>query len=196
MTQTAGRPRAQGTDGKLTTAALEVYGLGGWDALSLAAAAQRAGVGKSSAYLRWSTKIDLLTAAFAVHGAHVEDVDTGSVRSDLIALAMNLHDLFVGPAGAANLRLVVDAAHVAELQALETEIRRTQIAAARRIVQRGIAREEVPRSTSIGLLLSAVCGGVQNHVLTSPRTTTNSPTGMGARDFCEALVDLVLRGLS
>lgn len=194
MSLSPGRPRALDADERLTAAAVELYAGSGWERLSLASAAQRAGLGKSSAYLRWASKGELLADGFDRYGAHVEDVDTGAIHTDLVALALSLHSVFSGPMGAASLRLLVDAQLVPELKAVETKIRDTQIAAARRIVQRGIARGEVPASTSISLVLNAVCGGILNWVVSRP-PESEAHTEVAAQRFSERLVALVLAGL-
>jgi len=195
MTTAPGRPRAIDAEDRLARAAVEIYGAEGWAGLSIGSVAKRARMGKSSLYLRWSTKGELLADAFAIFGAHVEDVDTGRIRSDLIALSMKLVDAFDGPAGLANLRLQVDAATVPELREVERRMRETQVAAAREIVKRGIARGEVPSNTPVGLLLNAVCGGVVNYANTRP--PERRPLDRGeAESFCVRLVDLVLRGLA
>jgi AcrR family transcriptional regulator len=194
MSLSPGRPRAVDAEQRLALAAVQIYGTEGWAGLSVGSVAKRAGMGKSSLYLRWSTKGELLADAFKIFGAHVEDVDTGSVRSDLIALSMKLVEAFDGPAGLANLRLQVDAATVPELQDVERDMRETQVAAAREIVRRGRARGEVPPGTPVGLMLNAVCGGVVNY--TNTRAPDERPVDRAeAQDYCTRLVDLVLRGL-
>src|SRR6195952_3625960 len=123
MSLSTGRPRAVDAEQRLPRAGGEGSGGGGRAGRSVGSVAKRAGMGKSSLYLRWSTKGELLADAFKIFGAHVEDVDTGSVRSDLIALSMKLVEAFDGPAGLANLRLQVDAATVPELQRVERDMR-------------------------------------------------------------------------
>jgi AcrR family transcriptional regulator len=194
MSTAPGRPRAADAEDRLARAAVDIYGTEGWAGLSIGSVAKRARMGKSSLYLRWSTKGELLADAFDLFGAHVEAVDTGNIRTDLIALSMRLVDAFDGPAGLANLRLQIDAATVPELRDVERRMRETQVAAAREIVKRGIARGEVPSTVPVGLLLNAVCGGVVNY--TNTRPPEDRPLDRReAENFCARLVDLVLRGL-
>jgi AcrR family transcriptional regulator len=194
MTVMRGRPRAADAEERIAAAAVEIYGREGWTGLTFASVAQRANIGKSSLYLRWENKGEMLAAALERHGAHIEDVDTGEMRSDLIALSLNLLHAFDGAAGLANLRIRIDTAIVPELQPVEKKMRETQIAAARKIVRRGVARGEVPSNTPVGLLLNAVCGGVINYAaIESAGDSERDP--QSAQLFCERLVDLVLRGL-
>jgi AcrR family transcriptional regulator len=190
-----GRPRAVDAEERLARAAVEIYGADGWSGLSIASVAQRAGTGKSSVYLRWETKGDLLVAALERYGAHVQDVDLGSMRSDLIALSVNLLRAFDGPAGLANRRLQVDAAIVPELREVEQTMRASQVAAAREIVQRGVSRKEIAADAPVGLLLNAVCGGVINYASTNPSGPVERSADE-AQQFAERLVDVVLRGIS
>lgn len=195
MTVMPGRPRAADAEERIAAAAVDIYGREGWAGLTFASVAQRAHIGKSSLYLRWEAKGDMLADALERHGAHIEDVDTGGMRSDLIALSLNLLHAFDGPAGLANLRLRIDSAIVPELQPVEKRMRETQVAAARQIVRRGVARGEAPDNTPVGLLLNAVCGGVINYAGTESTGGSERDPG-SSRLFCERLVDLVLRGLS
>jgi AcrR family transcriptional regulator len=123
MGSSPGRPRAVDAESRLARAAVEIYGRDGWAGLSIATVAQRSQMGKSSVYLRWETKGDLLVHALERYGAHVEDVDTGSLRSDLVELSLNLLAAFDGSSGLANRRLQVDAAIVPELKEVEQRMR-------------------------------------------------------------------------
>src|SRR4051794_41886782 len=67
--------------------------------------ARRAGVGKASVYLRWSTKEALLTDAVTMRLGRVTDVDTGTLAGDLVQLATQMLDVYAGEAGRAALRL-------------------------------------------------------------------------------------------
>lgn len=180
----------------MVTAALDLYGRRGWDALSVAGVARQAGLGKSSAYLRWPSKAELLAYALDRQGTHVQDVDTGTVRTDLVAMGLSLYSVFDGPAGAANLRLQIDALLVPELRTVEARMRDSQVAAARQIVRRGIDRGEIPATTPIGVVLSAVCGGVVNYVASRGSAVPRAARDADAQRFCERLVDLVLGGIA
>ncbi|WP_277676165.1 helix-turn-helix domain-containing protein [Saccharopolyspora rectivirgula] len=52
----AGRPRDQEVDRKIAEAAILLFGERGWAGFSVEAVAKRAGVGKASIHLRWSSK--------------------------------------------------------------------------------------------------------------------------------------------
>src|ERR1700755_3703683 len=83
-----GRPRDPDVDRRITRAALDVFGDGGWAGFSMEAVARRAGVGKASLYLRWSGKEALLTDAVTLRFPPLGDADTGTLRGDLTELAV------------------------------------------------------------------------------------------------------------
>src|SRR5262245_3701852 len=89
-----GRPRTPGAEKRITDAALEEYGEHGWAGFTMDGVARRAGVGKSTVYLRWQDKDSLLTDAVGTESGWLGAVDTGSLRGDLEALATNLFEHF------------------------------------------------------------------------------------------------------
>src|SRR5262245_47176042 len=105
-----GRPRTPGAEKKIIDAALDEYGEHGWSGFTMDGVARRAGVGKSTVYLRWQDKDSLLTEAVGTRSSWLGAVDTGTLRGDLEALAVNLFQHFCDPAGWASLRVTVDVA--------------------------------------------------------------------------------------
>lgn len=194
MSSSPGRPRAADAADRVTSAAIALYGERGWQGWSIGTAAQHAGLGKSSAYLRWPTKQALLRDAINRFAPHPLAVDTGSLQQDLIELAIELHQTLTGPGGNAILRLRIDVLSTPELDEIEAEMRETQVDAARAIVRRGVARGDVPASTPAGLLLNAILGGVFNYVSTTNAGDDPARHAAEAEEFCRRLVDLVLSG--
>lgn len=78
-------------EAELLRATLDVLRKSGYDRLTVDAVAARAHASKQTIYRRWPSKADLVVAAFA---AAVADLpapqDTGSLRTDLLALLDNL----------------------------------------------------------------------------------------------------------
>lgn len=90
-------------------AALAEYAAHGRSGYSLNGVARRAGVGKSSIYLRWPDKERLLVDA--VHARSVApDIDTGTLRGDLQALVGWLIQHFLTEAGWVAVRVSADRA--------------------------------------------------------------------------------------
>src|SRR5262249_5955370 len=92
----AGRPRDPEVGRRSGQAAVELFGEAGWAGFSLEAVARRAGVGKASIYLRWQTKERLLADALAAQVANIADTDTGNLRDDLVHLARQMLELYLG----------------------------------------------------------------------------------------------------
>jgi len=164
-TPSPGRPRDPEVDRRIARAALDLFGDAGWAGFAMEQVARRAGVGKASLYLRWSSKEELLTDAIATSLPHVSDVDTGTLHGDLVELATQILDLYAGPVSRAALRLNLDAATIPGIAEHYQATRTAQIQAARGIVRRGIARGELPATTSVTLLLNTVIGGAMMHAL-------------------------------
>ncbi|WP_328478018.1 TetR/AcrR family transcriptional regulator [Actinoplanes sp. NBC_00393] len=191
----AGRPRDPEVDARITRAAAEVYGAEGWARFSVDAVARRAGVGKASIYLRWPNKEALLAAALATRLAGVRDIDTGSVRDDLVALARQVLHTFLGESGGTVLRLMLEAENIpAGLEHLD-RFRQSQTSAARAIVHRGIDRGQLGRDTSVTLLLDSISGGALNHALVTP-ARLRATVAAGADQYAEDLVDFVLASVT
>jgi AcrR family transcriptional regulator len=105
----AGRPRDAAADDRIIDAALAEYAAHGRAGYSLNGVARRAGVGKSSIYLRWPDKESLLVDAVHLR-SEVPDVDTGSLRGDLHALVDWLLGCYLTEAGWVVVRITVDSA--------------------------------------------------------------------------------------
>jgi len=188
---TAGRPRDPGVDDKVARAAIDLFGAEGWAGFSIESVARRAGVGKASIYLRWPTKEALLLEALRRHVGGVADVEAGNVRDELVRLARRLLDQYVGDAGQVMLRISLEAERIPGVAEHWAAIRESRILAARTIVRRAIARGELPRGTSVTLLLDTLCGAVINHVLaTPPDARQDLATDPDA--YARALVDFLL----
>jgi AcrR family transcriptional regulator len=93
MVETAGartRPRVEGgREDEILDATVAVVAELGYDRLTMDAVATAAKASKATLYRRWQTKADLVVDAISrAKGCPMpEDVDTGSLRGDLIAMA-------------------------------------------------------------------------------------------------------------
>jgi AcrR family transcriptional regulator len=190
-----GRPRDPVVDARITRAAAEVFGSQGWAGFSVDAVARRAGVGKASIYLRWPNKEALLVAALESRLSRVKDIDTGSVRDDLVALARQVLHAFLGEDGGALLRLTIEAARVPGGREHLDRFLQSQAVAARAIVRRGIDRGQLGADTSVTMLLDTISGGALNHALVAPAHLRDQVEA-GADRYAEELVDFVLRSVT
>jgi len=192
---TAGRPRDPELDRRIAEAALDLFADAGWAGFAMEAVARRAGVGKATVYLRWSSKEALLTDAVMMLLARVADVDTGTLRGDLVELATQMLDLYAGRTSRAALRLNVEASAIPGVAGHYEDIRRSSVLAARAIVRRGIARGELPADIPVTLLLDTLAGGAMMHALTTPPERVPDLT-RDTSAYAERLVGFLMRAVA
>ena len=173
-------------------AAIREYAENGRAGFSLNGVARRAGVGKSSVYLRWSDKDALLADSVNALTGSIEHVDTGSFRGDLQALALNITRNWLDPAGWVTMRIAVDAFGDSEPPASYHETTRDlHRAAADAIVARAVARGEADEATPVRLVVEALYGTLFMKVIT--RSATDSrPTDQELELMTDEVVDFVL----
>jgi AcrR family transcriptional regulator len=189
-----GRPRDPQVDRRIAQAALDLFADAGWAGFSMEAVARRAVVGKASLYLRWTTKEALLADAVTWRLGRVADVDTGTLRGDLVELATQVLDIYAGDTGRAAMRLTLEAASIPGMAEHGAAMRQAQARAAKAIVRRGIRRGEAAPGTSAALLLNTLTGGAMMLALSTPeerRADLARNTGARAR----RLVDFLLRAV-
>jgi len=190
-----GRPRDPGVDRRIAQAALDLFADAGWAGFAMEAVARRAGVGKASLYLRWNTKEALLTDAVTWRLARVADVDTGTLRGDLVELATQMLDIYAGDASRVALRLGLEAAAIPGVAEHYAQMRRAQVLAARAIVRRGIGRGEVAPDTSVTLLLDTLVGGAMMHALATP-AERQADLARNTGAYAAQLVGFLLRAVT
>ena len=154
-----GRPRDAHRDEAILAAALEILNSEGYVGLTIEGVAARAGVGRPTIYRRWASKAELVVAALVdtVHIA-VPDVDTGSLRRDLVAMQRRQVALMNSPESRR-----ITAGLVADL-ATDPELGHTYVseylvprrAIVFRVLQRAVDRGELARRR---LLLRARSAG-------------------------------------
>src|SRR3546814_7212104 len=108
-TRPPGRPRDPGVEKRILDAAIDEYLARGSAGFTIDAVARRARVGKSTVYLRWPDRDALLTDSIMARSQGIEDVDTGTLRGDLIELTCNLMRFLLDPIGFATLQITVAA---------------------------------------------------------------------------------------
>ena len=81
-----GRPRNESCRDDILTATIELVAEVGIAGLTVDAVAKRAGVGKATLYRRWTSKEELMLAAWMSIAAIPDVPDTGSLRGDLVQL--------------------------------------------------------------------------------------------------------------
>ena len=191
----AGRPRDPLLEQRVQDAACRLYGVVGWAGFSIDAVAREARVGKSSIYLRWPDNTALLLDSLQARIDLPYDVDTGSVRGDLLVLARSILALLTGEAGDALLRLSAEARLVPDLAPRWEEFMAANVMAVRRITRRAIRRKDLPPDTPVTLLLNALFGGLLMQCLMTPSART-AELADNADAYTVGLVDFVLASVT
>src|SRR3954453_10802552 len=161
-----GRPRTPRADKLIIDAALEEYGEHGWSGFTMDGVARRAGVGKSTVYLRWQDKDSLLSEAVSTRSGELGAVDTGSLRGDLHELATNLFHYYCDPAGWASLRITIDTAGSSHRLGRFAElVGDMHVEFVERIVGRAVDRGELGETVSARNIAECVYGSVMMQTL-------------------------------
>ena len=90
----AGRPRSAQSHQAILEATLALFAEEGLSGSSIEAIAERAGVGKTTIYRRWSSKEDVIKDALNLFRADNPIPDTGNIRNDLLYIAKESRELF------------------------------------------------------------------------------------------------------
>jgi AcrR family transcriptional regulator len=192
-----GRPRHTDTEPRSYEAVLQLFGRHGWDGLTLDAVATHAGIGKSSIYLRWKTKRELLLDAVRdFETRHVNPADDGQpLRDYLVEYLMARGSLMLGPHGPTMLNIVSAAmANPEDFHEIREEsISHGYLPVVGRI-ERALADGELPDGTDTGQLLDALEGALVFHLLIAPRGATREELGADLERYVTTLVDKALRG--
>ncbi|MBW2270281.1 MAG: TetR/AcrR family transcriptional regulator C-terminal ligand-binding domain-containing protein [Deltaproteobacteria bacterium] len=167
----------------MAAAALALLRRGETD-LSPATVAVEAGVGLSTVYRRWPTRVDLLREAFTLHTRTLRVPDTGDFESDIHALARRLARFFSGPTEVA--MSVAMAAHTdPEFNAWQIEYWEQLAGELARPVENAIARGELADDVDAALLIEMLIGPMV--------TRTAIVKQRLGRKFASDLADLVIR---
>src|SRR5215472_5411156 len=131
----------------------------GYEGLSMASIAERAGVHETSLYRRWKTKEQLILDALTVRVAEeIPAPDTGTLRTDLVAVLQSLRLTLQSRRGQALLQIAVATLHVPELRALRQEHWRRRRARLQILFDRAIARGELSPQVDCQVLLETLSG--------------------------------------
>lgn len=132
----------------------------GLDGFSVEEVARRAEVAKTTIYRRWRTRDNLVADAVAANSEQQIPVpDTGSVHGDLLALALRVRDAVTNEASRRLMAALAAGAHD-QLAALSERFWAARLGAARPIIDRAIARDELPPDVDPDDLVVRVVGPI------------------------------------
>ena len=188
--RTRGRPRNAAADTAILEAAREILAERGWNDLTIAEVASRAGVAKTTLYRRWPGKADLVVDAMAALFAQLELVDCGSAFDDTMNVVRQYVELLERPVTqAALLALAAEAGHD---DALRAKVKQRVIDPQRLLVSEGwdraVARGEMSGQTDCDLIFDMVSGALVQRILISGEPVDEA--------YLVRLVSVLLGGLA
>jgi AcrR family transcriptional regulator len=134
----------------------------GYDRLSIDEVAHRAGVHKTTVYRRWPTKPELIADAARVQSTKsIPITDTGTLLGDLRQLAQDVATTVGTEGGARRTRTIIAAAASSdELATAVHSFWAQRLALCAPIIERAIARGEIPETVDANLIIEAVVGPI------------------------------------
>jgi len=146
----------------------------GFDEISIESIAARAGVHKTTVYRRWGSKTELVRQALAATAQSMIEVpDTGTVGEDLRLLSRAVQATLGSPRGAATTRSVLaGAAASPEIRAMMARFWDTRLAAIAAIIDRAVARGELPAGTEPSGVMHAVAAPLYYRLLVTGEPLT------------------------
>ncbi|MFE9632380.1 TetR/AcrR family transcriptional regulator [Streptomyces sp. NPDC006463] len=174
---------------EIFTACLDLLTAQGYDGLTVEGVAQRSGVNKTTIYRWWPSKSELLRDALLHSGTlSLEPPDSGSLASDLTALATQIETLLDSP----RTRPVVEAALVGAvrhpaMRELVTHFLEDRLGRHQPIFTRAVERGELPADFDPALLVDAMTGALWIRLL-----VRRKPVESG---FTDRLISLLLDGI-
>ncbi|HEX7738145.1 MAG TPA: TetR/AcrR family transcriptional regulator [Marmoricola sp.] len=182
-----GRPRDVAADGRILTAAAQLFLDRGFDAMTIDAVAERAEVGKATVYRRWASKEDLAAAAILhLYGVGNPVPDTGSLFGDLVWAYAQLLSFVSSSAGRNYLRITIGESirdpRVARLHRVATTAMEEK---AQVIFERAATRGEIDPTVPAAWAVQWVLG----LVLTAVLTDRDQPGPADAERLARMIVD-------
>lgn len=195
LARKVGRPRSTEAHQAILHATLELFADEGFDAMSIEAIADHAGVGKTTIYRRWDSKEELMLDAARSLQAEFPIVDTGNLRDDMIHLLKLVWDMISSNPLLEKLyiRFIGESRANPDLFRLFYERQlgpRLQLF--RQMIERAQACGEIRKDLDPFIVLDLFAGPLVSHfLLNEPLASAPHPD-----DFPEQMVDAILQGLA
>jgi len=155
-----GRPRSTAADLAIVHATIEILLKEGYDGLTMAGVAQRAGVSTATLYRRYESKVDLVVGCItALKDEFHEPLDTGSLVGDIRALVMEGCAAFTSDAAGLMKALIGEVQRNPELgQAVRERMVTHRNDHGRLLIERAVERGEIPPPADHELAMQMIMG--------------------------------------
>lgn len=184
-----GRPRSERADRAVREATLELLAEHGYGGLTMAGIAERAGVGKTTLYRRYSSPEEAVAGAVEGFVSEITIPDTGTLEGDLLHLMRQAVRVYRGTPGRVMPSLVSAMARDAGLaRVVREEFLRSRRAALRAVLERAIRRGELREGIDLELALDVLGGPLFYRLL-----ITGGPID---DDLARGVVKVMLGGVS
>lgn len=142
-------------------AALDLLREEGFAGMTVEGVAERAGVHRTTVHRRWQSRAALVADALLdVSAEQVPVPDSGSISTDLRLFARAVRDAVSSPLGRGIASALVDPGAAEELSDVNRRFWDARFTATRELVERAIARGEVPAHTDPRFVIEAVGGPI------------------------------------
>ena len=173
----------------ILAATMEQLALTGYSALRIEDVATRAGVNKTTIYRHWPTKEDLVRAGLLAMGDDgICAPNTGSLRTDLLAIARGIITIAGSPQGRSLSRLIVAEGPDSELMAIAKSLRDVHEAVPRSMIEAAESRGELAPGIDAMLLFNVIGCAIHERLFLSRDSVDEG--------FVTSLLDLLLLGAS
>jgi AcrR family transcriptional regulator len=160
MARAVARPRIEGDrEAEILDATIELLASVGYERLTMDAVAAAAKASKATLYRRWSTKADLVIDAIerAKKAPSVTDLDTGSLRGDLLASACHQGGISDASAVSVLAGIIPALHHDPEFaDAFQERFLKPKLAESRAVYERAKARGEIGAEVDLDLLATVL----------------------------------------
>ena len=191
-----GRPRSAQAHKAILDATLKLLAEEGFQGLSIEEVAAKAGVGKTTIYLRWSSKEELVIDAIHSVQVKLSMVDTGNFRNDLVTLFKTAYQSMIARPLLEQLIVKIIGEYQSNPEIFQVFI--TQLLVPRfqqfsHMVEQAQAREEIRRDIDWTLLIDLIGGSLYFHWIT---THFLEPSSSFTPDkWVEQMIDAVMQGI-
>ncbi|WP_251881544.1 TetR/AcrR family transcriptional regulator [Achromobacter sp. Marseille-Q4954] len=191
-----GRPVDPTLEPRVFAATRVLYKELGWAGLTIDGVARAAKVGKAAIYKRWPSKEALIADTLKDLSPPLPDFgNTGSLRGDLVALAVGILRFYAQGYGLIVTRLRIEAKLFPEVLGKSlADWERSSRDHGRKMILQAMERREIPKDVSPALILDLVAGALLNHFLYTPNDKMEL-LQKNCASYAETVVDFVLRGV-